>query len=634
MVRSLLSLLFASLFLVLGLGGCPAILDAVSPPTAKVSDGADPRPGPANPAARPVSSKPVGEIVAGDAMKVPYLLWGGDMATFHGNGGVRTRKGTAFDQRGLVLELFDGNDFDTQVAAYQAGSGHFLRGTFRMIGLAAERVTKTPDDTPVVFLQMTWSAGDHLVASPGIKTIDALKGKRIAVQKGGPHVGLLDDVLRTGGLGWSDVTVVWVTSITGPGSAAELFRKGGADAAFAITPDMLGLTGGLEATGTGAEGTVQGARVLVSTAELSHAVADVYAVRKSFYDKNPELVARFASAYLQSVEEVVTLKRAYEAAGSEDYLALLQLSQDIFGAEAIPTLDEDAHGLLSDCTFVGHPGNVAFFTDPKLVYGFADFNHRTQELAVSQGFSKRRAPLLPSPLAWDSPTVLQGLTMVAGKRGQRFDGEALLSEVESLDADGVLDNRTLLSFTIAFQPNQTEFDPRVYKKKYDRLFELAARFGNAAVVIRGHSDTTLVLRDAVQAGLANGGLKRSGTPGQYKYFLDGRPLDIDDQKQMMEVIAKSDAFRPSGGVDPRRTMQAALNLSRDRAQAVRQSVLKDAAARGIRIDESQIQAQGVGIREPLVARPRGPDEAALNMRVEFRLVRVSAEAMTASDFDF
>jgi hypothetical protein len=35
-----------------------------------------------------------------------------------------------------------------------------------------------------------------------------------------------------------------------------------------------------------------------------------------------------------------------------------------------------------------------------------------------------------------------------------------------------------------------------------------------------------------------------------------------------------------------------------------------------------------------VARPRNADEAGVNRRVEFRLVRVSAEAMTAADFDF
>ena len=47
---------------------------------------------------------------------------------------------------------------------------------------------------------------------------------------------------------------------------------------------MVGLCGGLRNTGT-AEGTVK-APALVSTAELSRSIADVYVCRKDFYDAN------------------------------------------------------------------------------------------------------------------------------------------------------------------------------------------------------------------------------------------------------------------------------------------------------------------------------------------------------------
>jgi hypothetical protein len=43
---------------------------------------------------------------------------------------------------------------------------------------------------------------------------------------------------------------------------------------------------------------------------------------------------------------------------------------------------------------------------------------------------------------------------------------------------------------------------------------------------------------------------------------------------------------------------------------------------------------GVGVREPFIAKPANMDEARKNMRVEFRVVRVPAEAVTQSDFDF
>ncbi len=624
---------FLSLLLtLLTISGCDPAGDPDPGPS---SSGPGAQVKPVTPATTGPRQLPQGTVVQGEALKVPYILWGGDMATFFGNGGPRTIEGSIFDQQGLVVELAAGDDFEGQIVDYQSGASPFLRGTFRMIGLASERFGTDPDARPMVFMQMTWSAGDHLVAREGVKTLDDLKGKTIAVQKGGPHVGMLDDVLKSARLSWNDVKVVWADNITGPGSPPELFRSDATvDAAFAVTPDMIGLTGGLESVGTGAEGTVKGARVAVSTAELSRSIADVYAVRSDFWREHPDTVRKLVVAYLQSVEQLIDLKKAYESSGSEPYMDLLQLSQNMFGADVIPTLEEDAHGLLSDCTFAGHPGNVAFFTDPKNPHGFDDFNKRSLDLAIDQGHATKRIDLEPSPIDWGSTQITSALSKVNQDRSDRFDAEAVLSEIEAMDADGVLDSRTLISFTIAFQPNQTDFDARLYSAEYARVFELAHRYGNAAIVIRGHSDTTLVLRDAVKAGLENGALKRSGVQGAYQYFLDGRPLNLHDPGAMAQAIQSSAAFNATGEFDPRKTMQAALNLSRERANAVRSSLIDYGKDKQLLLDESQIQTQGVGIREPLVGRPRNQEEAALNMRVEFRLVRVSAEAMTTADFDF
>ena len=62
--------------------------------------------------------------------------------------------------------------------------------------------------------------------------------------------------------------------------------------------------------------------------------------------------------------------------------------------------------------------------------------------------------------------------------------------------------------------------------------------------------------------------------------------------------------------------------------------VKYAEEKGLTLDKSQIQPVGAGIREPFIAKPRNMDEARQNMRVEFRLLRVTAEAATEADFDF
>ena len=45
------------------------------------------------------------------------------------------------------------------------------------------------------------------------------------MQSGGPHVGMLNDILRTARLEWKDIQVVWTEDVTGDKGPAALFRK-------------------------------------------------------------------------------------------------------------------------------------------------------------------------------------------------------------------------------------------------------------------------------------------------------------------------------------------------------------------------------------------------------------------------
>jgi len=577
----------------------------------------------------------VGPVRQTSPLVVPFITWGGDMATFYANGGLKTQPGSIFQKQGLNLGLVPGDDFIQQVRDYLAGKTPLLRGTFRMIGMASEAIGSDPRTKGVVILQMTWSAGDHMVVRPHIRTVKDLKGKTVVLQKGGPHVGMLDDVLKTGQLGWDDIKVIWAKDLTGTAQCpAEMFRKDGSiDACFVISPDMIGLCGGLQNTGSGAEGTVKGARVLVSTAELSRSIADVYVCRKDFYDANQPLVAKFVAGYLKACEEVIALKKQYETKGSDRYMNLLKLTQSIYGKDVIPTLEEDAHGLLCDCTFVGHPGNVAFFTQKNNLHGFEAFQKAALDLAVSRGYATVRTGFFPSGLDYGSAVFANYLTRTKVEKRERFRAEAVLKEIEELSAGGDLDDRTIVSFTINFEPNQTTFSAVQYGAEYQRVVEMADKYGNAVFAIRGHSDPTKVLLDLVRAGMKKGVLRRSGSRGKYRYALKGRPLDLTATPAIVTLIEGGE-FDGAPGINPRQTVQAALNLSRKRAEVVRDSIIQYAADKGLTLDDSQMQPVGVGIREPFIAKPTNMAEAKQNMRVEFRLIRVTAEATIQSDFDF
>jgi outer membrane protein OmpA-like peptidoglycan-associated protein/ABC-type nitrate/sulfonate/bicarbonate transport system substrate-binding protein len=584
----------------------------------------------------------LGEVSQTVPLQVPFILWGGDVATFQANGGLKTRTGSTFDQLGLNLNLTPGDDVVQQVRDYLSGKSPFIRCTMRMAGIISEVIAQDPRTNGVVFLQMTWSAGDHMVSREGVTKANDLKGKTVALQEFGPHVGMLDDILKSANLSWKDVNVVWTKDITGPGGPAERFRKeAGIDACFVITPDMIGLTGGPDIAGSGAEGTVKGAKVCISTAEMSRSIADVYLCRKDFFDANQALVEKFMVGYLKGCEQVVKLRKQFQRRGSEDYMALLKTTQEIYGADAIPTLEEDAHGLILDCQYVGQPGNVAFFYETGNLRGFKAFNDSALSFALANGYIASKKNLLSSTLDLNGTIYKENLSTyiaVAGLKAkreamQKFNAEAVRSEIAAFGSGDILDDRTLVSFTIGFAPDQTEFDPAQYRNDFLHALDVASKFGNAVVLVEGHSDPTKCLAELVRAGLKKGILKRTGSRGDYRYFLKGKPLNFE---QTAELVAEVEAgsFDGVAGHNPRQIMVAAKNLSLQRADAVRQEIANFATAQGIVMDKSQMQPVGVGIVNPVVAKPTNADEAAVNRRVEFKIVKVSAEAVSKDDFDF
>ena len=576
-----------------------------------------------------VESGPQG---AKKTVQVPYIFWGGDIATFLANGDLKTKPGSGYEQMGLDMQLVPGDDFVGQVRDYISGKSPMLRGTMHMIGLAGEVLGADPRTKPVIVLQLSWSAGDHIVAKKGVKNLNELKGKKIACQQGGPHVGLLYDSLAAAGLNREDVEIVWTKDITGPEGPATAFKNDASiDACCVVTPDMIGLTSGLDATGTGAEGTVEGAHVVNSTVQMSRSIADVYAVRRDWYDANKDWVQKFVAGHLKATEQLVAMRKAFGESGKlgKDYEQILSMSQRIFGKEVLPTLEADVHGLLLDCGFVGLPGQIAFFKQKSNASGFEEVMSRSINLATQWKYAKARSGFEPNDFDYKKLAELGGVPYVEPTNVERFNSSAESAEMflgENLDAN------TIVSFSINFEPNEQTFSSDRYGAEFLRALKQASQFGNAAVVIRGHADPSKTLMDLIRAGTAKGIIQQNGTQGNYRYFMNGKPLDLSRTKEVVDLI-KNGSFG-GGSNDPSVTMQAALTLSLARAEAVKKSLENYAKDSGITIDLSQIVPVGAGIMEPLIPKPRNIDEAKENMRVEFRIVKVNPEALTPTDFNF
>ncbi|RDJ35057.1 MAG: hypothetical protein DWQ19_09485 [Crenarchaeota archaeon] len=581
-------------------------------------------------------------VKADGLVPVPYITWGGDVAEFYANGGLKTTNGSINNKLGLNIALTKGDDFVQQVRDYMTGKSPFLRMTLDMAGQASEVLNSDPRTKPHILVQLTWSAGDHVVATEGVKTLNDLVSKpggkkvRVAVQQGGPHVGLLYKMLKAAQATKDDIEIVWTQDLSGPKGPAEVFRKGEADAACVITPDMIGLTGGVEGIGSGAEGTVKGAHVVVSTQTMTRAIADVWAVRSDWYNANKSFCEKFVAGFLKGSEDLVAMRKQFDETNklTPEYRNILTVAQNAFGKEVIPSLEIDGHGLLLDATFVGLPGQVSWFEDKGNLNGYEPSAKSAVDLAVDWGYAKSRNGFVPAELNYQNVATIAGVEYKAPKNTNRIAAEQI-----NVFPDSDLDDRTILSFSINFKPNQDEFSVDQYGSEFNRALEIVSTFGNSLLVVRGHADPTKTLTDLIKAGIAKGVIQRRGASGSYHYYLNGQELDLENTDKIVSLI-KAGAFdgaQPTATLrfdPPQETMMAALKLSTDRAEEVVEQISKFAHDQGKNFDASQVKPVGAGIAEPVVAKPSNMDEAEKNMRVEFRIIRISPEAIKPSDFDY
>lgn len=534
-----------------------------------------------------VIDTPVGEVQAGP-LQLPVITWGGDIATIHANGDARTTaSGSLFAQAGLDLRLVREDIFSEQVKAYLAGRSPFLRGTLGMINMAAERLAADPRTQPVILYQHTWSAGgDALVVKPGIHSATDLRGKTIALQAYGPHVEYMTKVLADAGLSGSDVTLRWLPDLTGSANTpmAALYEED-VDAAFVIIPDALALTSN-GTVGTGAEDSIKGARILLSTKTANRIIADVYAVRADWFAANRDQAERLVQGLLQGQQALAELMRARESQGAEYRKMVTAAAEMLFdSAQAVA----DVEGLYSDAEFVGYNGNREFFANPNYPRNLDRLTREAQ--SAFQGIGLMSAAVALKPAGWDYDrlrSALSSATVAPAGMAGRFDQAEVASVVARRQQQGTLGEGELFSFEIFFQPNQNDFSPDLYRDSFARVVDLASTYGGAIITVEGHSDPMGYLRE-----------KNQGSA---------------------EVVLG-------------RIKQSARNLSLSRAVAVRDSLVGFAATQGVALDPSQFAVIGHGISAPKSGvcgsdpcAPKSEREWRDNMRVVFRIVQIEAES--------
>lgn len=528
--------------------------------------------------------EPVGNVRTQGAVTVPIITWGGDLATIYANGNARTtQQGSIIAAAGLEFTLKRQDVFNEQVKDYLSGKSPYLRGTLGMINAASDLLNRDPRTAPVVIHQLTWSnGGDALVVKEGIRSAKDLKGKTLAVQANGPHVDYAMRMIADAGLSSSDVTIRWLADLTGTdNSPMAAFYQADVDAAFVIIPDALALTSG-GSVGTGAEDSVKGARILLSTKTANRVIADVYAVRSDYLKAERAQVQAFVKALLQA-EEALAKVVANRQSQSDAYLATMRAGAELLldSANAVA----DTEGLYADAEFVYFAGNQRFFADASYPRRFTQLNSEIQQGLKAIGVVQ--APKL-THANWDYNNLRQGLRQTAAPEKSRFNSAEVAQMVSEKQKQNRLDQGELFSFEVFFEPNQNQFASELYQQDFNRVIHLASTYGGAVITVEGHSDPM--------------GYLRSKKAGEQAVVLG-------------------------------RIKQSAKNLSLTRAQVVRDSIIDFAKANSIALDPAQFALVGQGISAPATGlcgedpcAPKNETEWRSNMRVLFRIIQVEAES--------
>jgi outer membrane protein OmpA-like peptidoglycan-associated protein/ABC-type nitrate/sulfonate/bicarbonate transport system substrate-binding protein len=536
--------------------------------------------------------KPLSAVLTGSvksvrssgAVKLPVITWGGDIATIYANGGATTSMGSILDDEGLEFEIFREDNFVVQAQKCLDGETPYLRGTMGMINMAAAAFAAKGVNL-VPFYQLTWSTGgDAMVVRGNIKRVRDLRGKKIALQAYGPHVEYLGKVLADDGLTFRDVTLVWLPELTLPpydtkgmatDPASAMRADATIDAALTIIPDALALTSG-GATGTGAEQSVKGAKILLTTKTASRVIADVYAVRSDYLNSNRSEVEKLAHGLLRGQEALQQLQQQKSSRQAENLQLLGKAADILLGS---PQATADAEALLGDCEFVGYPGNVAFFTGQGTLRNFERLTSEIQSSLLNIGLLSAKVSL--NHANWDYAKLAAGLKNTAGVTFSKptFDPRKVEKKL-AVETESWAEEGTLFLSEITFEPNQNDFPEMRYAADFQKALELAQTYAGALFVVEGHSD----------------------------------PLGVLKARQQNESPAVINQMT-----------QSAKNLSYERAQAVVKSFLVYAKKRGITLDESRFVPAGLGISNPKYNPPKTKDEWAANRRVVFRLKQVEAE---------
>ncbi len=414
-------------------------------------------------------------MAEGRVVRQAINVWAGWSSLILANNGMKPGKvWTDGAGKPFKLDLVLIDDPIAMRDAFAGGKIHIGWGTLDMVRLFAQGLKKDSRTMPRVFTQTDFSnGGDGIVVRASVKTVADLRGKTCVLAQNSPSHFFLLNALINGGVQPSEVAMKFTGDAFQAAAAFNADKK--IDCVVTWAPDIYNLE------------KIPGNKMLVSTATANKLIADVWMVRADFAKDNLPIVEGLVRGTFDAIEELKTEPAKAKVA---------KLMADAF---SIP--ETDARSMLADAHLTNYAETRAFMMDANNPANF-------ERLWNNADFLYRRIRVLDEDkVPFDQVLDFSIIAKLGSEPKYANSKDEYQVQFVPTTATAVqAESSEILTKTVVVQffPNsddiakvittadgkQTAYDPNV-GSVVEEIGKLAAQYGNARIIIEGHTDASM-----------------------------------------------------------------------------------------------------------------------------------------------
>lgn len=363
-----------------------------------------------------------------------------------------------YTEYGIQVEFIIIDDFLSSRKAFEANEVDLLWCTVDALPTEMGRNGTMIMDNPKIIFQADWSrGGDAIVVDASISSMSDLKGKSVAVAEGTPSHSFLINLLKSNGMSLSDVNV---KSVPNAIDAANMFKQGAVDAAVVWSPDDIDCVK-----------KVPGSKILASTKEATHIIADCFIAKEDCINNNKEKLQKFYDAWMVGASELNSNLKGARSVAAKILANEFQMSES------------DALASMDNVRYTTHGDNMNFF-------GLGDANSVTGDmLYTSMSGEYIKIGLVENPLFW------RDVSDVTFVKNSTLSGNAHLAELGKTFPESTDEYKTKQSYStkkvvINFQSGSSSLTGEAIATINREFVEIAKTNAGARIRIEGNTDNT------------------------------------------------------------------------------------------------------------------------------------------------